>query len=51
VGQDVSIYQTDNTGRTYKLGYTLGVNACGLIFFSIFFWRLSRLRRLLRQKG
>jgi hypothetical protein len=51
VGQDVSIYQTENTGRTYKLGYTLGVNSCGLIFFGVFFWRLSRLRKLLKQKG
>lgn len=45
VGNDVIIYSQDNTGRTYKLGYTIGVNGCGLIFFGIFFWRMSRLRR------
>ena len=49
VGQDVNIYQSDNTGRTYRLGFTLGVNSCGFIFFGYFFWRLNRLRKLLRQ--
>lgn len=44
VGRDVVIYATRNTGRTYRLGYTVGVNGCGLIFFGIFFWRLRRLR-------
>lgn len=45
-GKDVSIYAPNNTGRTYKLGYTVGVNGCGLVFFGFFFWRLSRLRKL-----
>jgi hypothetical protein len=44
-GHDVAIYAANNTGRTYKLGYTVGVNGCGLIFFGIFFWRLRRLRK------
>ena len=43
IGNDVSIYAANNTGRTYKLGYSLGVNLCGLLFFGFFFWRLSRL--------
>ena len=45
VGNDVTIYSANNTGRSYKLGYTVGVNVCGLIFFGIFFWRVSRWRR------
>jgi hypothetical protein len=45
VGNDVSIYAARNTGRAYKLGYTLGVNACGAIFFGFFFWRVNRWRR------
>jgi hypothetical protein len=45
VGHDVAIYAADNTGRTYKLGYTLGVNLCGLLFFGLFFWRVRRWRR------
>jgi hypothetical protein len=51
-GNDVAIYAANNTGRTYKLGYTMGVNACGLIFFGFFFWRIRWLRkaRLLAQK-
>lgn len=42
LGQDVSIYAERNSGRTYKLGYTVGVNACGAIFFGFFFWRINR---------
>jgi hypothetical protein len=44
VGQDVAIYAHNNTGRFYKMGYTMGVNACGLIFFGFFFWRVRRMR-------
>lgn len=45
VGNDVVIYSQNNTGVTYKLGYTAGVNACGALFFGMFFWRLNRLRK------
>ena len=45
VGNDVTIYARNNTGLTYKLGYTLGVNGCGLLFFSFFFWRVRSWRR------
>ena len=44
-GHDVAIYATNNTGRSYKLGYTVGVNGCGFIFFGVFFWRLRRLHK------
>jgi hypothetical protein len=44
-GNDVAIYATNNTGRSYKLGYTMGVNACGLVFFGFSFWRIRWLRR------
>jgi hypothetical protein len=44
-GKDVAIYAVNNTGRTYKMGYSLGVNLCGLIFFGFFFWRVSRWKR------
>ena len=33
LGRDVPIYATNNTGRTYKLGYIAGINLCGLVFF------------------
>lgn len=46
VGKDLSIYAERNTGRTYKLGYTLGVNLCGAIFFGSVYWRLGRLHKL-----
>lgn len=51
LGRDISIYAEINAGRIYKLGYTVGVNACGLLFFGIFFWRLARWRRAGVQSG
>ena len=46
IGQDVVIYaEKNNNGVFYKLGYTMGVNACGAIFFGLFYWRLKRWRR------
>ena len=47
VGNDIIIYAQNNTGVRYKLGYTVGVNACGTVFFGLFFWRLNRWRRRL----
>ncbi|MBM3882732.1 MAG: hypothetical protein FJ387_23920 [Verrucomicrobia bacterium] len=44
LGKDVPIYAARNAGRTYKLGYTLGVNLCGAGFFGLLFWRLHRWR-------
>ena len=44
-GRDITIYSANNTGVTYKIGYTTGVNACGALFFGLVFWRFSRLRR------
>jgi len=39
MGKDVKIYDENNTGRSYKLGYICGINACGLFFFGSIFWR------------
>jgi hypothetical protein len=45
IGHDVAIYaEKRNNGVFYKLGYTMGVNICGAIFFGIFYWRLKRWR-------
>src|SRR5437762_14126039 len=44
VGHDVAIYAMKNNGVFYKLGYTMGVNACGALFFGLFYWRLRRWR-------
>jgi len=49
-GRDVTIYAANNTGRTYKLGYTVGVNGCGALFFGIIYWRVIRWRKQLAQK-
>src|SRR5690349_11370837 len=42
VVNDVVTYAPNNTGRSYKLSYTFGVNACGSIFFGWFFLRVSK---------
>ncbi len=39
MGQDLPIYAPNNTGRTYNIGYAMGINGCGLLFFSVAFWR------------
>lgn len=49
MGRDVRIFAENNTGRTYKLGYTVGVNSCGAIFFGLFFWRVNRWRKSLAR--
>ena len=36
-GQEQEIYSARNSGRIYKLGYSMGVNACGLVFFGFTF--------------
>ncbi|HKS36645.1 MAG TPA: hypothetical protein VJW76_05615 [Verrucomicrobiae bacterium] len=45
VGHDVAIYSANNNGVLYKLGYTMGVNACGALFFGAFYWRVNRWRK------
>jgi len=46
-GRDQEIYGHNNSGRTYKLGYSLGVNVCGAAFFG---WSYSRWRRWAAQR-
>jgi hypothetical protein len=38
-GRDVRIYDDNNSGRLYKIGYICGVDICGLIFIGPLFWR------------
>jgi hypothetical protein len=39
IGKNVTIYNDNNAGRIYKIGYICGVNICGLIFIGPLFWR------------
>jgi hypothetical protein len=39
MGQDVDIFAANNSGRPYKLGYIVGINLCGLVFFGSLFWK------------
>jgi hypothetical protein len=41
-GKDVPIYAPNNEGRGYKIGYILGLNACGTFFFGVSFWQPRR---------
>lgn len=51
LGADVPIYAPENTGRTYKLGITVGINSCGLVFFGSFYWRFHRMRKLMAARS
>jgi len=42
LGQDAFIFATHHLGRSYKLGYTLGVNLCGAVFFGLLYRRSPR---------
>jgi hypothetical protein len=38
-GHEVRIYDDNNTGRFYKIGYICGVDLCGIAFIGPLFWR------------
>ena len=42
MGKDVKIYDENNDGRSYKIGYICGINLCGIAFFGPLFWRPSK---------
>jgi hypothetical protein len=39
MGDDLPIYARNNVGRGYNIGFILGLNACGTLFFGLAFWR------------
>jgi hypothetical protein len=41
-GHDLPIYAPNNTGRNYKIGYILGINTCGTVFFGLAYWGMGR---------
>jgi hypothetical protein len=41
-GHDLPIYAPNNLGRAYKIGYILGLNTCGTLFFGVAFWQPRR---------
>ncbi len=43
-GHDLPIYAPNNVGRGYKIGYILGLNTCGTLFFGVAFWQPRRRR-------
>lgn len=49
LGHDVPIFAQYSTGRTYKLGITVGINTAGFIFIGGFQRRIQRVRRQLAE--
>jgi hypothetical protein len=47
MGQDLPIYAPNNSGRSYNIGYILGINTCGTLFFGIAFFQPQRRHRLI----
>ena len=45
MGNDLPIYAPNNSGRTYNIGFAVGVNCCGTLFFGISFWQPRRRRK------
>lgn len=41
-GHDVQIYDANNAGAIYKIGYICGVDICGIAFIGPLFWRPNR---------
>jgi hypothetical protein len=39
MGNDFPIYASNNVGRGYNIGFILGINTCGTLFFGLVFWR------------
>jgi hypothetical protein len=37
-GKDLPIYAHNNVGRGYNIGFILGLNTCGTLFFGLAFW-------------
>jgi hypothetical protein len=43
-GKDLPIYAPNNLGRPYKIGFILGLNTSGSVFFGVAFWQPRRRR-------
>ncbi|HUC83901.1 MAG TPA: hypothetical protein VL970_01815, partial [Candidatus Acidoferrales bacterium] len=44
-GRDAPIYAANNVGRGYKIGFILGLNTSGTIFFGVAFWQPRRRKK------
>lgn len=42
MGNNVDIFAANNSGRLYKIGYIVGINLCGIVFFGPMFWRPAK---------
>lgn len=47
LGQDLPIYAPNNSGRAYNIGYIMGINTCGTLFFGVAFFQPRRRHRLI----
>jgi hypothetical protein len=44
-GHDLPIYAPNNNGRDYKVGFILGLNGSGTVFFGMAYWGMGRPRK------
>ena len=45
MGHDTPIYAPNNLGRPYNIGFILGLNISGTIFFGVAFWQPRRRKK------
>ena len=50
MGRDVPIFAEKHVGQLYKLGYVVGVDVCGAIFFGLLFRRVRRWKQMAEAK-
>lgn len=49
MGHDIPIYAPNNTGKNYKIGYLLGLNTCGSVFFGLAYWGMGNRPKRVRS--
>jgi hypothetical protein len=49
MGHDLPIYAPNNNGRNYNIGYILGINTCGTVFFGLAYWGMGNRPRKKRD--
>jgi len=50
MGRDVPIFAEHHAGQTYKLGYVVGVDVCGAIFFGLLYRRVRRWKTMAESR-
>jgi hypothetical protein len=51
MGRDVPIFAEHHAGQPYKLGYVVGVDVCGAIFFGLLYRRVRRWKTMAEARN